>query len=160
MSEQRSDQKEIVSQALRAALANRDELHHALIGLEQAVAAAGPARAPEWARDVAVQLAAVEATFGRHIHVTEADNGLYPEIMSVAPRLQYAVDRLRDDHRTIGAELAQLAASVQKGPTGDVTKWIDDQREQCVAVLGRLTRHRQRGADLTYEAYADVGGDG
>jgi len=79
---------------------------------------------------------------------------------TAAPRLGPAVERLRDEHRTISRELAQLAEAMQKGPVGDAATWINEQRDQCVTVLGRLTRHRQRGADLTYEAYADVGGDG
>ena len=32
-------------------------------------------------------------------------------------------------------------------------------REHGTTVLGRIVRHRQRGADLIYEAYAtDIGG--
>jgi len=35
--------------------------------------------------------------------------------------------------------------------------WVSARREECNALLGRLVRHRQRGADLVYEAYSEVG---
>jgi hypothetical protein len=145
---------------LRAARANRDELHQALVELEQAVAAAGPSRAREWAQSVTASLRGVDSTFRDHVHVTEARDGLYEEILTLAPRLAHAVDRLREEHQLIGSQLTALIADVDKGPSSDPSDWIDARREQCVVVLGSLTRHRQRGADLTYEAYTDVGGDG
>jgi hypothetical protein len=152
--------RDSASDALRAALANRDELHQALVDLEQAVAAAGPSRASDWAQSVATCLRGVDSTFRQHVHVTEARDGLYEEILTLAPRLGHAVDRLREEHEVIGSQITALLAEVAGGPQSDPGDWIDARREQCLVVLGGLTRHRQRGADLTYEAYTDVGGDG
>ena len=37
--------------------------------------------------------------------------------------------------------------------------WAEDLRVELTALLAALARHRQRGADLVYEAYAvDLGG--
>ena len=40
-------------------------------------------------------------------------------------------------------------------------EWVEAMRDRLLALLGTLARHRQRGADLVYEAYAvDIGGTG
>jgi len=53
------------------------------------------------------------------------------------------------------------SARLRSGTTFAEEEWVDAQRDRLLALLGSLVRHRQRGADLVYEAYAvDIGGTG
>ena len=41
----------------------------------------------------------------------------------------------------------------------DYDGWVDDLRTELTALLAALAKHRQRGADLVYEAFdVDIGG--
>ena len=64
---------------------------------------------------------------------------------------------LTEDHGVIKEHLEALLALVDgSGGTEDV----EQVRALGTSLLGRIVRHRQRGADLVYEAYeVDVGGD-
>ena len=56
----------------------------------------------------------------------------------------------------LAAEIAGLVAD-SEAPVGEDD--IDDLRERATELLGHIVRHRQRGADLIYEAYeTDIGG--
>ena len=53
-------------------------------------------------------------------------------------------------------EIAALVADSEP-PVAETD--VDDLRERATGLLGHLVRHRQRGADLIYEAYqTDIGG--
>jgi hypothetical protein len=72
--------------------------------------------------------------------------------------LANAVDALTAQHGQISAEIAGLVADSQAPVTSED---MEDLRERSTSLLGQIIRHRQRGADLIYEAYAtDVGGCG
>ena len=47
----------------------------------------------------------------------------------------------------------------ESGAATDVED-VDEVRDAGLALLGRLSRHRQRGADLIWDAYqTDIGGE-
>jgi hypothetical protein len=83
---------------------------------------------------------------------------LHQAILAGDLRLANAVDALTDEHGQIAEEIAALVADSQAPVTAQD---MDELREGATKLLGHLVRHRQRGADLIYEAYAtDVGGTG
>ncbi len=141
---------------LDAVRVRRAELREALDGLERALSAPAAGRAVIWGEIVQASVLDLADDFSAHVEVTEGPGGLHQAILSGDLRLANAVSALTDEHEAIAAEIAALAADSAPPVTpGDV----DDLRERGVVLLGHLTRHRQRGADLIYEAFeTDIGG--
>lgn len=135
----------------------RAELRESMDELERRLAAPSPGNgAADWWEHVRAALAELSRGFQEHLEITEGPDGLYGELRTKAPRLSGPVDRLAAEHDAIGADLAALVSRVDQRE-GDVAEI----REAGTLLLGRLVRHRQRGADLVYEAYEfDVGGQG
>lgn len=78
-----------------------------------------------------------------HLASTEGEHGLYAEIAATDPRLHFAVRRLLREHKQLRRALYKRLSAAE---------------EAAVAEL--LDRHRQRGNDLVYEAFAvDLGGE-
>ncbi|HET9900277.1 MAG TPA: hypothetical protein VFR46_04310, partial [Actinomycetes bacterium] len=74
-----------------------------------------------------------------------------------SPRLAHAVETLQNEHGDISACIDDLRTSVD-GATS--SEGVDQVRELGVSLLSRCIRHRQRGADLVYQAFeADIGGE-
>jgi hypothetical protein len=141
---------------LRALRRQRADLRDSMSALERALAAPAPGRAGAWAERVHVALVELSADFREHVDVTEGPGGLYRGLLTTAPRLSNAVARLTREHAQIADLVDALLARVS-GPGGHA---VDPVRDLGLALLGRLVRHRQRGSDLVYEAYAvDVGGE-
>jgi hypothetical protein len=141
---------------LDAVRARRAELRETLNLLEAALAAPARGREIIWGEAVHATLVMIADDFGAHVEVTEGPGGLHQAILAGDLRLANAVDALTDEHGQIAEEIAALVAdsSAPVAPTD-----MDDLRERATKLLGHLVRHRQRGADLIYEAYAtDVGG--
>jgi hypothetical protein len=147
-----------LSPALEAARTRRIKLHTELVELEQALAAPTPGRVKEWTLEVADRLRHVREAFDEHIFVTEKPEGLYEEIMEMSPRLTGKIKRLDEEHPVILAEIDDRLARLEALDTQDV--WPPDvARDDVNRLLGRIVRHRQRGADLVWEAYnVDIGG--
>ena len=90
--------------------------------------------------------------------VTEKPGGLYEEIMQLAPRLVGTVKRLQDEHPAIGTSVAKLLARLEAGEV-DGSWPLDKARDDLQRLMGAVVRHRQKGADLVWEAYnVDIGG--
>ena len=135
----------------------RAELRESMSAVEAALA--GPAYGDEmqWATRVQVALVELSADLSEHIRITEGPDGLYRELLSAEPRLSEPVARLTSEHTAIRGRLDDLVGLVEgsDGPV-DVTKV----RDLGTTLLGVISHHRQRGADLVYEAYEfDIGGD-
>ena len=123
---------------------------------ERSLARPAIGREREWSENLGNQLRKLSSALEQHVVTTEGPEGLLTQIVDVAPRLKHRVDIALDDHtqlrRQLGATLASLSTE----------RWrVDELREQATHLLGHLTRHRQLGADLVYEAYSvDIeGGD-
>jgi hypothetical protein len=147
-----------LSPALEAARTRRIRLHTELVDLERALAAPTPGRVKEWTFDVAERLGAVREAFDEHVFVTEKPEGLYEEIMTISPRLAGKIKRLDEEHPVVLAEIDEMLERLDELDTQDV--WPPDvARDDINKLLGRIVRHRQRGADLVWEAYnVDIGG--
>jgi hypothetical protein len=139
-----------------AVLLRRAELRETLSYLEHCLAAPASGRAVVWGEAVHDALTTVAADFAAHVEVTEGPGGLHEAILAGDLRLANAVTDLTAEHASIAGEVAQLVAD-SAPPV--VESDVDALRDRGVRLLGELSRHRQRGADLIYEAFqADIGG--
>jgi hypothetical protein len=137
----------------------RAGLKAALSGLELALAAPFANRV-EWVMHVRESLAVVHEVWTRHIFETEAPGAFLDELVTESPRLSTPTSRLRREHSEILATIVDAQADLAIPPDDDAyIAWAEDVRVELTALLAALARHRQRGADLVYEAYAvDLGG--
>lgn len=142
----------------------REALLRAVVGLEDALA--GPIGDHErWRLRVAMAVDHAVARISEHVAQTEGPGNILDEIVSVAPRLAHRVMQMRVDHENLEKATHQLALAVA-GLNSDHDDTSGEQmedaaiavRNKAVEVMGQITRHRQRGADLIYEAYhVDLG---
>jgi hypothetical protein len=101
----------------------------------------------------------VRDAFDQHVIVTEKPGGLYDEIMERAPRLVGTVGRLHEEHPTIAQSIATLLSKLELGEVGTDVWPLDKSRDDLQRLIGAVVRHRQKGADLVWEAYnVDIGG--
>jgi hypothetical protein len=141
---------------LDAVRVRRAELRETMNLLEAALAAPARGRAVVWGEAVHASLVMLADDFGAHVEVTEGPGGLHHAILTGDLRLANAVMSLTDEHARIAEEIALLVAD-SAAPVAEID--VDDLRERATDLLGHLVRHRQRGADLIYEAYeTDIGG--
>ena len=141
---------------LSAVRIRRAELRGALDGLELALAAPASGRAVVWGETVHERAVRIADDFGAHVEVTEGPGGLHQAILAGDLRLANAVHALTAEHARIAAEVAALVADSEP-PVTEAD--VEGLRESGTKLIGRLSRHRQRGADLIYEAYeTDIGG--
>jgi hypothetical protein len=141
---------------LEALRRRRAELLGTLGRLEHALAAPASGRAMAWGEGVHAALSALVDDFREHVLVTEGPGGLHQSILAGDLRLANAVGALAEEHGVIAEEIAEAVAE-SDAPVSDSD--VADLRERGTELLGRLSRHRQRGADLIYDAYeTDIGG--
>ncbi len=138
--------------------AQRAELGESMSALEAALdlpAGLGPT----WRGRVRAALTELAHDLRDHVELTESAGGFYDDILTKAPRLSRAVEEQKGEHAALLAEVERLLAERDEGmPDADA---VTTHREAAGHLLGQLVRHRQRGSDLTYEAYeVDLGGMG
>lgn len=139
--------------ALRVARRHRATLLGAIHSFELALVA--PAASPDWRESVNVHLHALRGAFTEHILLTEGTDGLYAELLDDAPRLARSVWLLNREHTAIAASISALQRRIDSPELS-----IEELRDRASVLLRELSRHRQRGADLLYEAYeTDIGGE-
>jgi hypothetical protein len=141
---------------LEAVRRRRAELRETLDALERSLAAPGADRAMVWGEHLRTAVDRLASEFALHVEVTEGPDGLHQAILAGDLRLANQVRALAAEHGEIAAEIAALAA-LSEAPVTAAD--LPDVRERGTSLLGRIVRHRQRGADLIYEAYqTDIGG--
>jgi len=133
----------------------RAELRDSMNALELALASPAVGRVEAWAERVCVALGELSADFRTHIAITERP--VHRELLETAPRLSNAVEHLVAEHTLIAALVEDLLTRAGTPASNDD---VDAIRDLATGLLGRLARHRQRGADLIYAAYeTDIGGE-
>ena len=137
-----------MSDSLDRARSHRAGLRAAIGAVESSLASPAPGRAAAWSHELRLQLEDLSAALDQHVAITEGEDGLLADIIQVAPRLARRVQLAQQDHRRLRRELDAALAAV---PTED--EGVAGVRDQVVAVLSGLVRHRQAGADMVYEAY-------
>ena len=128
--------------------------------LEIALAAPAPHRGT-WVLGVRDGLRTLHEVWTRHIVETEAPGAFLDELVAEAPRLATPASRLRREHSEILATITRAEKRLLTPPADEdaYERWVDEMRTDLTALLVALAKHRQRGADLVYEAYAvDIGG--
>ena len=134
----------------------RAELRDSMSALESALAAPAPGRLSRWTERVRAALMELSADFREHVDIAEAPDGINARAVRSQPRLAKAVQRLNNEHVELAAIISQLLDELD---TPDDTP-AEQLRDGLTRLLGRLVRHRQRGSDLLYEAWAvDIGGE-
>jgi hypothetical protein len=127
---------------------------------EEAIAAPATGRVESWASEACTAAQTLQKAFEIHIDTTEDPDGILEEIIRMSPRLSSPVTRLRREHATLREGLSSQISALDSPPAAADAKWVNDRREAMIELLARLARHRQQGADLTYEAYGvDIGGE-
>lgn len=145
--------------ALEEARQRRKTLHDTLVHLEEAISSPAAGRIPDWTASVLKEMTEIHDAFEQHVVVTERPDGLYDEILERAPRLSMNVGKLRGEHPSIGTAIDQMIARLEQVEVGG-TEWsLQAARDDLQRFIGQVIRHRQRGADLVWEAYnVDIGG--
>ena len=134
-------------------------MHDTLVHLEEALSSPAAARIPDWTATVLKEMHEVRDAFAQHITVTEQADGLYDEILDRAPRLEGNVRRLREEHPEIHTGIDSMLERLENTEIGTDVWPLDQARDDLQRFIGRVIKHRQRGADLVWEAYnVDIGG--
>jgi hypothetical protein len=128
---------------------DRTELFGTIHHFERALAS--PPAEPGWWAQIGNRLDALYRAFARHVDATEG--GLYDELRDQAPRLDHAVRGLVHEHGVLARRMDTIRARVGQAGADELRLWAAE-------LLAALSSHRQRGADLVWEAYAtDIGGE-
>lgn len=145
--------------ALSEARQRRATLHDALVHLEIAISSPATGRIPEWKDLVTKEMVGVRDAFEQHVLVTERPGGLYEEIIMRAPRLDGTIRRLKDEHPEIGEKVTEMLTRLDVAEIGSPVWPLEGARDDLQRLIGTVIRHRQKGADLVWEAYnVDIGG--
>jgi hypothetical protein len=154
---------EHITPALSAAKQRRATLHEALVHLEIGASSPATGREAEWVTSVVKELVGVRDALEQHIFVTEKPDGLYDEITMLAPRLDGTIHRLRSEHPELTEQVTEMLARLETfelDPAIDAdAAAVEQARGELLELLAAMMRHRQKGADLVWEAYnVDIGG--
>ncbi len=146
-------------EAFERSAAHRRGVRQACIDLENSLAQPAGQDLRKWSADSATRFRQLAEAFQRHVEQSEDQHGLLHEIAESTPRLIPAVEKVQYEHQLLLTEIARLG-SVCAGPHGGTQ--IEKIREESLRLLQDIAAHRQRGADLIYEAYSvDIeGGEG
>lgn len=143
---------------LQQVQAQRAELGESMAALQAALdhpAGLGPT----WRGRVRAALTELAHDLRDHVELTESTGGFYDDILTKAPRLSHRVEEQKAEHAALLDEVQRLLDERDEGMPG--ADAVVAHREAATRLLGQLVRHRQRGSDLTYEAYeVDLGGMG
>jgi hypothetical protein len=138
--------RDVTAADRRAARQRRERLHRALVELEEALTA--PTGRDHWLPRVRTALEGMSETVLDHVAESEAPDGLLEQIADVAPWLGPRVVQLRAEHdHLVAAADAMVQAAASAAAADEVI-------DAAWALLEAVSRHRRRGADLLYEAYA------
>lgn len=137
----------------------RAPLREAANDLELAISAP-VGTGPVWRDRVRESIARVQVALKQHINDTEGPDGLYRELQNDAPRLSNLVRLLTEEHTALKERINQALTMLEKLPKTFDTEEAEPARESILLLLGRISRHRQKGADLVWRAYSvDIGGE-
>lgn len=146
------------NEALSAAGRHRAVLLDAAAGLEFAIASPVD-RGVAWRELVDGELHRLRGALADHTNAVESDDGLLADIVHQAPRLSNRVKLMRKDHLEMDARIGEIIHMVGAVPVDEPEEAGDEIRNATLELLGKLSRHRQKGADLVYRAFnVDIGG--
>ena len=138
--------------------AHRAELGESMAALDTALAVPLGMGAL-WRQRVRTALVELAHDLRDHRSLTEEPGGIYGDAVARAPRLASIAKVQVAEHLSFVEVVEQLLGELDAGL--EDAEAVARHRETATALVGRIIRHRQRGADLIYEAYdVDIGGSG
>jgi hypothetical protein len=140
------DEIDLTAEDRRKARRRRERLHQALVQLEEALTS--PAATDRWLPEVRAAVHEMHETILDHVAESEAPDGLLEQVTEVSPWLGPRVTQLRDEHDGLVTRADDLVVACDRASTPD------DVADAAWALLEQVSRHRRRGADLLYDAYA------
>lgn len=141
---------------LRAVKRHRSQLKRTLIDLEAVLARPIGDDVGTWLAAVRRRLVDMQAALDNHIRVHEGPDSFHADVIRSHPHLAPHVGALQRDHHRLSVLLLSLSDLAENHPTPEV----HDIRAMGTDLIHQFTRHRQRGADLVWEAFNfDVGGE-
>jgi hypothetical protein len=143
-------QRAVTAAERQAARSRRERLHRALVELEETLT--GPDTGPSWHARLREAAGHMRGTVVDHVAESEAPDGLLAQIAEVAPWLGPRAQHLRDEHDDLVAAADALVRRCAEAT--DAEEDVDALAELAWDLLERVSRHRRRGADLLYDAYA------
>jgi hypothetical protein len=143
--EPRSGAAGVGEQAAAEVRVRRERLRAALIELEEALSAPS-ADARAWTRQVTVAAESMRATLQDHVEQTEAPDGMLAQVGIDAPWLAGRLQQLRSEHEHLTLAATALVERCDEANPQRI-------RDEALALLQQVSRHRQLGTDLLYEAY-------
>lgn len=142
---------------LDAVRSRREALYEAVVGLEDALATP-IGDGSKWRLRVAMAVDHAAMRIQEHSTQSEMRGGFLERALRDEPRLARRISQLRVDHERLEKEVDALKVGMAEISDRDVETRGVALRNQAIELLGQLTRHRQRGADLIYEMYqVDIG---
>lgn len=137
----------------------RQPLRAAASALELAIAA--PAGTGEvWCKRVNKETLKVRRALEEHVEDVEGRDGLAEQIATDRPRVINQMNRLIAEHGELRARTAYVLEALGRVPATPGDNDVAAVREAVMALIGLISRHRQKGADLIFEAYnVDIGGE-
>lgn len=146
-----------VEESLRTVRLRRFELGEAADQIEEFLAR--PSSDPMWSHRVLEALQSLRDAFDEHVLEVERPDGLLNRLLEDDPRLANSVSRMHDEHGEIDLRLNEVKDLICLCDPDCEHPQIEDVRVAAVDTLSLISRHRQAGADLVYEAYnVDIGG--
>lgn len=140
------DQRTVISR-------RRRRLYDAMRQLESAAARAS--QHDDWGQLVHEASQDLSEALADHVEQTEGSGDFLDDLVDQAPRLENGANLLRREHQGLLSECTRLMSL-----TGPTTADATEIRRVVMVLLGRLVEHRQRGAELLYDAFAVDLGEG
>ena len=134
-----------------------DELLAAMHQLEAALACAAAGREGAWNELVRQRLQAVADSIAAHVRSAEGRDGLFAQVESVDPNLEFRTARRRREHAQLLQHAEALKQLIESGG-GHGGQNFQDVRKLSMRLLNALRNHQAAEADLVFEAFfTDLG---
>ena len=144
--------------AIQEARKKRVVLREAMIDYEAAITT--PVASPMWLENAVQGLAVLRTALNEHISEVDRSDGIIAKALDHAPWLESHAEILRNQHDDLSARVQRLGEILDGFDTEDATA-VAIMREESYDLIRHLSRHRQNGAELVYDAYdMDIGGRG
>lgn len=111
-----------------------------------------------WLQGVRDRVEKLRTALDRHVGVHEGPDSFHADVVRHQPHLAARVQWLQRDHTRLSDALGSVERELDSATPADES--MDQVRALGTDVLHLFVRHRQRGADVVWEAFNyDVGGE-
>lgn len=114
-------------------------------------AASAPTGTVGWLEQVSKSIEEISHALDRHVDLVEGEEGLLAEITDMSPHLQPVIDQMRADHKDLQGRVDSAKLAVKQARSG--ANGFAELRREIRELVSALADHRERGADLVYDAY-------